>query len=112
NQYVVYFLLLTTIISLPFIILLWFIALKVTVSLSLGIGIFFSLFLTLFGANSVGDTICMYVPCLYGTRYLYVLNISINVSLFIFSMFLLLTSILLSIVTYWYKRWEGRTINE
>src|SRR5699024_3355652 len=50
----------------------------------------------------------MYVPFLYGTRYLYVMNISFNVSLFIFSMFLLLTSILLSIVTYWYKRWEGR----
>lgn len=112
NQYIVYFLLLTTLFSLPFIILLWFIALKVNVSLSLGIGIFFSLFLTLFGANSLGDTIWMYVPFLYGTRYLYVMNISFNVSLFIFSMFLLLTSILLSIVTYWYKRWEGRTINE
>lgn len=112
NRYLMYYLVLTTLFSLPFIIILWFIALKMNMGLCLGIGIFLSLFLVLFGANSLGDTIWMYVPLLYGTRYLYVMGMSYKFSLFIFSIFLSLTSLLLAVVIYWFNRWEGRIINE
>src|SRR5699024_11750174 len=76
NQYIVYFLLLTTLFSLLFIIFLWFIALKVNVFLCLGIGILFSLFLTLFGVNIFACTVWMFVAFLYSICYLYVIYIS------------------------------------
>lgn len=112
NQYIMYYLLLTTLFSLPFIIILWFVALKMNVSLCLGMGIFSTLFLALFGANSLGDTIWTYIPLLYGTRYLYVIDKSYEFSFFISSMFLLVSFLLFAAVIYWFNRWEGRIINE
>lgn len=112
NQYIMYYFLLTTLFSLPIIIILWFIALKMNMSLCLGAGVFLSLFIILFGANSLGDTIWRYIPLLYGTRYLYVMENSYEFSFFIFSMFLLFSGLLLATVIYWFNRWEGRTINE
>ncbi|WP_068677805.1 hypothetical protein [Oceanobacillus sp. Castelsardo] len=112
NQYIIYYLLLTTLFSLPIIIISWFVALKINTSLCLGIGIFFSLFLVLFGANSLGDTIWSYIPLLYGTRYLYVIDISNEFSFFIFSMFFLFSGLLLASIIWWFNRWEGRVINE
>lgn len=110
NVYILYYLLLTTLFSLPTIIILWFIALKINMSLCLGTGIFFSLFLVLFGANSLGDIIWIYIPLLYGTRYLSERGTSNE--FFIFSIFLLCTCFLLAFIMYWFNRWEGRIINE
>lgn len=112
SKFIIYYLLLTTLFSLPFIIILWFVALKMNMSLCLGMGVFLSLYLILFGANSLGDTIWTYIPLLYGTRFLYVIGISDSLSFFIFSIFLLFTGLLLVIVIMWFNRWEGRTINE
>ncbi|RLL40113.1 hypothetical protein D8M04_19420 [Oceanobacillus piezotolerans] len=112
NQHVMYYLLITTLFSLPIIIISWFVALKINTGLCLGVGIFFSLFLILFGANSLGDTIWMYIPLLYGTRYLYVIDVSNEFSLFIFSIFFLFSGLLLASIIWWFNRWEGRAINE
>ena len=112
NQYIMYYLLLTTLFSLPIIIISWFVVLKINTSLCLGVGIFLSLFLVLFGANSLGDTIWMYISLLYGTRYLYMIDISNEFSLFIFSMFSLCCGLLLASIIWWFNRWEGRMINE
>jgi len=112
SKFIIYYLLLTILFSLPFIIILWFVALRINMSLCLGIGIFLSLYLILFGASSLGDTVWPYIPLLYGTRYLYVIGISDNHAFFIFSIFLIFTGLLLTFVMLWFNRWEGRTINE
>lgn len=112
NKYIMYYLLFTTLFALPIIIILWFVALKINMSLCLGVGVFLSLYLILFGANSLGDTIWTYIPLLYGTRYLYVIDHSLELSVFILSMFLLFSGLLLTAIIYWFNRWEGRTINE
>ena len=110
NASILYYFLFTTLFSLPMIIILWFVALKVNMGLCLGTGAILSLFLFTFGANSLGDIIWKYIPLLYGTRYLSEIE-TLN-RLFIFSMFLLFTCFLLVITIYWFKRWEGRIINE
>lgn len=112
NQYIMYYFVLTILFSLPIIIISWFVALKINTNLCLGVGIFLSLFSVLFGTTTLGDTIWIYIPLLYGTRYLYVIDMSNELSLFIFSMFLLITSLLLAAVIWWFNRWEGRVINE
>ncbi|GIP64726.1 multidrug ABC transporter permease [Virgibacillus pantothenticus] len=112
NQYIGYYLLFTTLFCLPMIIIMWFVALKINASLCLGMGVLLSLFLILFGANSLGDTIWMYVPLLYGTRYLYVVGRSHEDLFFILGLFVLFCSFLFAALIYWFNRWEGRKINE
>ncbi|MBN6189444.1 hypothetical protein JQN58_21555 [Aneurinibacillus sp. BA2021] len=112
NKYILCYFLLTAVFSLPIIILLWFVALKINTSLCLGVGIFLSVFLILFGINSLGDTIWMYIPLLYGTRYLYVIDMPYEFLIFIFSTFLIISGLLLASVIWWFNRWEGRVINE
>lgn len=109
---IIAYLLLTTVFALPIMIILWFVALKMNTSLCLGVGIFLSIYLILFGANSLGDTIWTYIPLLYGTRYLYAINQSDALSFVIFSVFLLFSMVLLAAIIYWFNRWEGRIINE
>lgn len=110
NVYILYYFLFTTLFSLPIIMILWFVTLKINMGVCLGTGAILTLFLVTFGANSLGDGIWPYIPLLYGTRYLSERGTSNE--LFIFSMFLLCTCFLLAFIMYWFKRWEGRIINE
>ena len=114
NVYILYYLLLTTLFSLPVIIILWFVALKINVGICLGAGVFFGVFFMSFGANILGDEMWMYVPLLYGTRYFSEIMMPNEHSLLplVICMFLLCSGFLLAVVTYWFKRWEGRIINE
>lgn len=110
NLSILYYFLFTTLFSLPIIMILWFVTLKINMGICLGTGAILSVFLVTFGAKSLGDGIWPYIPLLYGTRYLSERGTSNE--LFIFSMFLLCTCFLLAFIMYWFKRWEGRIINE
>ncbi|MDP1421857.1 hypothetical protein Q8G35_26745 [Peribacillus simplex] len=104
---------LTTIFSLTVVIILWFIALKINANVCLGIGVFFSIFLIYFGANSLGDSIWQYIPLLYGTRYLYWLTTNhYEVTSIVASLYIIVNAILLGAFMLWFIKWEGRTINE
>lgn len=104
---------LTTIFSLPVIIILWFIALKINTSVCLGMGIFLSIFLIYFGANSLGDSIWQYIPLLYGTRYLHLLTIGdYGYSTLVWGLYTSVSVILFVAFVIWFNKWEGRTISE
>ncbi|WP_156857485.1 hypothetical protein [Oceanobacillus sp. AG] len=104
---------LTTIFTLPVIIILWFMALKINTSVCLGMGIFFSIFLIYFGANSLGDSIWQYIPLLYGTRYLQLLTIGDYVySPLVWGLYTSVSLILFVAFLTWFNKWEGRKINE
>lgn len=103
----------TTLFSLPMIIILWFIALKINANICFGIGVFLTIFLIYFGAQSLGDTIWIYIPLLYGTRYVYELFTShYEYTATVISLYFV-TSLLLSVFfIWWFNRWEGRVVNE
>lgn len=104
---------LTTIFSLSVIIILWFIALKINTSVCLSMGIFLSIFLVYFGAQSLGDSIWQYIPLLYGTRYLYQLTmIDYEMTFIVWGLYLTVNIILLAAFILWFNKWEGRSINE
>lgn len=104
---------LTTVFSLPIIIILWFIALKINTSVCLSIGVFFSIFFVYFGAQSLGDSIWQYIPLLYGTRYLHLFTTShYEISILVWSLYAIISVILLGLFILWFNKWEGRTISE
>jgi len=104
---------LTTAFSLPVIVILWFIAFKIDTNVCLGIGTFFSIFLIYFGAQSLGYSIWQYIPLLYGTRYLYLLTSNqYEISTFVWSLYAIVSLILLVAFVAWFNRWEGRSIDK
>ncbi|MBM7645202.1 MFS family permease [Scopulibacillus daqui] len=112
NDILLYFIL-TIIFSLTVIIILWFIAIKINANICLGAGVFFSIFLIYFGAQSLGDSIWQYIPLLYGTRYIYQLMANHHEFTFlIISLYVIINAILLGVFVIWFNKWEGRVINE
>lgn len=104
---------LTTLFSIPMVIVLWFIALKINPNICFGLGVFLSIFLIYFGAQSLGDTIWIYIPLLYGTRYIHALLINHYEHTFIVSSLYIGTSLFLSVLfIWWFNKWEGRVVSE